>query len=102
AGIGRLDQVVGQHLFLGRKLGPDLAAGCSALHADGFRQWQRLEIFSLTEDAGNTCENEREGQRHLDAHLGGPASNRRDSSRSCWQAVSSTKPAIVTIPLKCG
>ena len=47
AGIGRLDQVVGQHLFLGRKLGPDLATGCSTLHADGFRQRQRLYISSL-------------------------------------------------------
>ena len=64
AGIGRPDQVVGQHLFLGRQLGPDHATGDSTLHADGFRQRQRLYVSSLTEDVGNTSENERECQKH--------------------------------------
>ena len=63
-GIGRRDQVVGQRLFLGRKPGPHLAAGCSILHADGLRQRQRLDISSLTADVGNTFENERECEKH--------------------------------------
>ena len=64
AGIGRLNQVVGQHLFLGRKPGPDLAAGRSTLHADGFRQRQRLDISSLAVSVGNTSENKRQCQKH--------------------------------------
>ena len=72
AGIGRLDQVVGQHLFLGRKLGPDLATGRGTLHANGFRQRQRLDVSSLAEDVGNTSKNERECQKHRDAHHGFP------------------------------
>ncbi len=64
ADIGRLDQVVGQRLFLGRKLGPDLATGRSTLNADGFRQRQRLCISSLAEGVGNRSENERQCQKH--------------------------------------
>ena len=68
AGVGRLDQVVGQHLFLGRKLGPNLSTGSGTLHADSFRQWQRFDVCSLAQDAGNTSENQNECQQQRDAH----------------------------------